>query len=140
MRKTYRELIELPSFLERFEYLKLNGGVGRETFGSARWMNQDFYHSKEWKLIRNHIILRDDGCDLGIIGRPIRGQILIHHINPITEDHIEHADTLLLDPDNLICVSFMTHEAIHYGSAKLLPEDPIARYPNDTCPWKGGRL
>lgn len=138
--RRYSELASLPSFEDRFEYLKLRGIVGDETFGSARYANQMFYASQEWKQIRNDIIVRDEGCDLGVPGRLIRGRIIIHHINPITEDDLEHGDSYLLDPENLICTSFVTHQAIHYGDASLLFPDPIERYPNDTCPWKGGRL
>lgn len=138
--KTYGQLIQLPSFEERFEYLKLRGGVGVDTFGSSRYLNQAFYTSREWKLLRNDVILRDEGCDLGVPGRLIHGRIIIHHINPITEDDLIHSDYSCLDPNNLICTSFITHNAIHYGDSSLLFPDPIERRPNDTCPWKGGRL
>lgn len=138
--RTYSDLLQLETFEERFEYLKLNGRVGAETFGSARYMNQAFYSSPEWKSLRHDIIIRDEGCDLGIPGRVIRGRILIHHLNPITDYEIEHHSGSLLDMENLICTSFVTHQAIHYGDAGLLFPDPIERSPNDTCPWKGGRL
>lgn len=138
--KRYSDLLLLDSFDKRFEYLKLSGIVGEETFGSARYANQNFYTSSEWKSIRDSIILRDEGCDLGIPGRLIRGKIIIHHINPISNDDLIHGDPYLLDPENLICTSFITHQAIHYGDKSLLFPDPIERCPNDTCPWKGGRL
>ena len=132
---TYRTLLEIPSFDERFEYLKLLGNVGAETFGSSRYLNQEFYSSPEWKQIRNHVILRDEGCDLAVPGR-----IIIHHLNPVTELALVHGDDSVLDPDNLVCTSFITHQAIHYGDKSLLYPDPVERTPNDTCPWKGGRL
>ena len=138
--RTYRGLLQFDSFEERFEYLKLLGSVGAETFGSSRYMNQDFYRSREWKSFRDGIILRDEGCDLGVPGRLIRGRIIVHHLDPITEDDLVHGADLLLDPDNAVCTSFVTHQAIHYGDASLLFPDPVERYPNDTCPWKGGRL
>lgn len=140
MTRRYSELVQIPSFEDRFEYLKLIGRVGAETFGSARFMNQDFYRSREWKQFRDEVILRDEGCDLGVPGRLIRGRLLIHHLNPITEDELIHGSYSLLDPENAICTSFITHQAIHYGDKSLLYPDPIERHPNDTCPWKGGRL
>lgn len=141
MRKlTYRTLSTIDSFDDRFEYLKLSGAVGAETFGSARYLNQGFYTSSEWKSVRDRVILRDEGCDLGVPGRLIRGRIIIHHLNPITELELIHGDDSLLDLDNLVCTSFITHQAIHYGDRSLLYPDPIERHPNDTCPWKGGRL
>lgn len=135
MTKSYRELISLPSFEERFEYLKLNGSVGEETFGSKRYLNQSFYRSKEWRDLRHRIIVRDEGCDLGVMDRPIFGRIYIHHINPLLPDHIAHSDRCVLDPENLICVSAMTHEAIHYGDISLIPQDYIPRTPGDTKLW-----
>ena len=140
MSRRYSELIEIPSFEDRFEYLKLVGIVGAETFGSSRFMNQNFYRSREWKRFRDEVILRDEGCDLGVPGRLIRGRILIHHLNPITEDELVHGACSLLDPENAISTSFITHQAIHYGDRSLLYPDPVDRYPNDTCPWKGGKL
>lgn len=137
---SYSKLITFESFLDRFEYLRLLGSVGSETFGSYRYINQMLYHSDEWRRIRDDIILRDKGCDLGISDRPIRGPITIHHINPLSKDSIANRDPLLFDPDNLICVSLVTHRAIHYGDSSLLYEEPLIRTPNDTCPWKGGRL
>lgn len=139
-KRTYRVLSTLDSFDDRFEYLRLSGAVGAETFGSARYLNQGFYTSSEWKSVRDRVILRDEGCDLGVPGRLIRGRIIIHHLNPITELELIHGDDSLLDLDNLVCTSFVTHQAIHYGDKSLLFPDPIERHPNDTCPWKGGRL
>lgn len=140
MTRRYSEMLEIPSFEDRFEYLKLVGSVGAATFGSARYMNQEFYRSREWKRFRDEIILRDEGCDLAVPGRLVRGRLLVHHLNPITEDELVHGATSLLDPENAVCVSFITHQAIHYGDKDLLYPDPVERHPNDTCPWKGGRL
>lgn len=134
--RTYSELITLPTFEERFAYLQLNGKIGQDTFGFDRYLNQMFYKSKEWKKVRNHVIVRDCGCDLGIEGREIRGNILIHHINPIEKDDIANSTIYLLDPEFLICTSKNTHDAIHYGDEELLIKDPIGRRKNDTCPWK----
>ena len=137
MSKSYRELSALPTFEERFRYLKLHGTVGKDTFGFDRIFNQVFYtRSAEWKRIRNRVIIRDNGCDLGIEGYDIYGRIIIHHMNPITLDDIENATDFLLNPDYLICVSHDTHNAIHYGNEYLLPKVPIERCRNDTCPWK----
>lgn len=136
MIKTYKELIQLPSFEERFEYLKLNGSIGKDTFGFDRYLNQKFYRSREWKQLRDQVIVRDNGCDLGIEDRQIFGKIIIHHMNPICIDDIVSASRFLLNPEFMICVSHDTHNAIHYGDISLLPKDPIERRPNDTCPWK----
>lgn len=137
MKKSYRELSRLDTFEERFEYLKLTGQVGEATFGWDRWVNQNFYHrSPEWRSVRNKIIIRDNGCDLGVEGYEIVGRILIHHINPITMSDIETMSLMLLDPDNLICVTHDTHNAIHYGDASLLKQPPVERMHNDTCPWR----
>lgn len=134
--KTYSEMIELPTFEKRYEYLKLDGAVGQDTFGAKRWLNQVFYRSYEWRKLRQEIILRDNGCDLGIDDRIIFGKILIHHINPITMDDINGRKHILFDPENLVCVSHNTHEAIHYGSFDLLVSStPVVRKPGDTCPW-----
>lgn len=134
--RCYSELIKIPTFEERFEYLKINGQVGEETFGSHRYLNQKFYTSDEWLRIRNYVIMRDLGCDLGIPDREIHGRIYVHHMNPITiEDILEHSDCLV-NPDFLICVSRETHLAIHYGDKSLLIPDLVERRPNDTCPWK----
>lgn len=134
--RTYSELILLPTFEERFEYLKLDGYVGEETFGSRRYLNQILYKTREWLSIRDKVILRDDGCDLGIPGREIFGRILVHHIEPITIEDILNRHPKVFDLNNLICVAHMTHEAIHYGSADLLMKDPVIRTQNDTCPWR----
>ena len=134
--RSYSQMIILPTFQERFEYLKLDGIVGEDTFGYDRYLNQNFYHSPEWKRIRDQVIVRDNGCDLGIDGYYIRGKIYIHHMNPISaRDLLFHSD-LALDPEYLICVSKDTHNAIHYGDASKLQREPIIRKPNDTCPWK----
>ena len=134
--KTYSELIRFPTFKERFEYLKLRGSVGKDTFGHDRYLNQVFYTSKEWKRLRDEIIIRDNGCDLGIDGREIRSKIYIHHLNPLVANDILTRSEYLMNPEYLICVSFETHNAIHYGDINLLPRDPIERKPNDTCPWR----
>lgn len=133
---TYSKLIELPTFAERFDYLSLNGVVGESTFGGSRYLNQLFYNSKEWKEVRDVVIMRDEGCDLGCLDRPITGTIYIHHINPIRKEDILTRSWKVLDPENLICVSFNTHQAIHYGDKSILIPDLVERYPNDTCPWK----
>lgn len=134
--KTYSELILLPTFEERYEYLKLGGTIGEETFGFDRYINQIFYRSKEWKEVRNLVIVRDNGCDLGISDREIYGRIYIHHMNPISLKDIESKSDILLNPEYLICVTHNTHNAIHYGDAGLLVTAPIERTPNDTCPWR----
>ena len=134
--RTYSELIVLPTFEERYEYLRLDGRVGEETFGFDRWLNQTFYKSEEWLSMRDKIIVRDNGCDLGIPGRDIYSRILIHHMNPITKEDILRRSDILLNPEYLICVTPNTHRAIHYGNSNLLMNDPIERRPNDTCPWK----
>ena len=134
--KTYSELITIPTFEERFEYLKLDGQVGVETFGFSRYLNQAFYKSGEWLSIRDYVITRDNGCDLGMEGYEIYGRILIHHINPITKDDIIQRSRILLDPENLITTVKRTHDAIHYGDSNLLMKAPIERRKNDTCPWR----
>ena len=134
--KTYSELITIPTFEERFEYLKLDGQVGVETFGFNRYLNQVFYKSDEWLSIRDYVITRDNGCDLGMEGYEIYGRILIHHINPITKDDIIQRSRILLDPENLITTVKRTHDAIHYGDSNLLIKAPIERRKNDTCPWR----
>lgn len=135
--KSYSEMIRLNTFLERFEYLKLKGKVGDETFGYSRYLNQHFYHTREWKNVRDQVIIRDNGCDLAVFDREIRDRILIHHINPITEEDILDRNPLVFDLDNLVCVSKLTHDAIHYGDSNLLPSDTIViRTKNDTCPWR----
>ena len=135
--RTYNELVRLPTFEERYEYLKLSSLVGDSTFGYERYLNQAFYRSPEWKRVRRQVILRDKGCDLGIEGRDIIDRIEIHHITPITIEDMETASPILLDPDNLICCSPNTHKAIHYGESNLItPSEPIIRRPNDICPWR----
>lgn len=134
--RTYSELITLPTFEERFEYLQLNGQVGKDTFGFDRYINQNFYRSLEWKRVRDKVILRDNGCDLGVEGYEIHGRILIHHMNPITIKDIESMSEYLLNPEYLISTVHNTHNAIHYGDESLLLTAPIERRKNDTCPWK----
>ena len=134
--KTYSELITLPTFEERFEYLRLDGTVGESTFGFDRYLNQIFYRSQKWKDIRDWVIIRDNGCDLGVEGFEIYGRIIIHHMNPIRIQDIERESDLLLNPEYLICTVHNTHNAIHYGDASLLITAPIERSKNDTCPWK----
>ena len=136
MIRTYSELIKLKTFKDRFEYLKLDGIVGEETFGFERYMNQIFYKSREWTSVRRSVIIRDNGCDLGVEGYEIHGKILIHHMNPINLSDIVHKTDELLNPDYLITTVLSTHNAIHYGDASLLPVLPIERRANDTCPWK----
>ena len=134
--RTYSELIRLPTFEERFRYLKLDGLVGKDTFGFDRYLNQEFYRSKEWKEVRDFVIVRDNGCDLGMDGYEIVGRIYIHHMNPITVNDIVHSSDFLLNPDYLICVSHNTHNAVHYGDEDLLVTAPVERRKNDTCPWR----
>ena len=136
MIRTYAEVITFPTFEERFEYLRLNGTVGEETFGFDRYLNQVFYHDPEWHKTRDRIIVRDCGRDLGVVGFELYGVILIHHLNPITKDDILNRAPKLFDPENLVCCSKRTHDAIHYGDRSLLYVAPIERTPNDTCPWK----
>ena len=134
--KTYRDVILLPTFEERYNFLKIQGTVGESTFGFERYLNQKFYQSKEWRLFRSRIIARDEGCDLGIPDFPINGRVIIHHLNPILPEDIEDSSDALLDPENVICVSEVTHNAIHFGDETQLPSGPLERKPNDTCPWR----
>lgn len=134
--RCYSELIEIPTFEERYRYLQLNGSVGKDTFGLDRYMNQAFYQSREWKRVRDLVIMRDNGCDLGVDGYTIYGKVLIHHMNPITVKDIATVSNFLMNPEYLICVSHTTHNAIHYGDENLIPKGPIIRTPNDTCPWR----
>lgn len=135
--KTYSELVKLNSFEERYKYLKLEGKVGEDTFGFDRYLNQIFYKTDEWKSVRDYVISRDNGCDLGIFDREIKfGKILVHHMNPITKEDILNRSDILLNPEYLITTTKNTHDAIHYGSDDLLYQDPVERYKNDTCPWK----
>jgi 5-methylcytosine-specific restriction endonuclease McrA len=134
--RSYHELLHISDFVARFEYLALYGGVGHSTFGHDRWINQAFYQSRQWKQIRQFVILRDDGCDLGVPGYDIYGSITIHHIIPMTAEDIEAGNPLILDPDNLITTTHDTHNAIHYGDAKLLRLPLVERAPGDTVPWR----
>lgn len=134
--RTYSELITLPTFEERFKYLQLNSQVGESTFGFDRYMNQVFYRSQKWKSIRDFVIIRDCGCDLGVEGYDIHGKIIIHHMNPLSMRDIETESDFLLNPDFLICTTHNTHNAIHYGDENLLVTAPIERTKNDTCPWR----
>ena len=134
--RTYSELITIPTFEERFEYLQLKGSVGKDTFGYDRYLNQVLYRSPEWKRLRNQIIIRDGGCDLACDGYDVYGKVLIHHLNPITVEDVLARSRKVFDPDNLVCVSHNTHNAIHYGDMDLLVTVPIIRTKNDTCPWR----
>lgn len=134
--KRYSELVSLPTFKERYQYLRLDGVVGKETFGFDRYMNQFFYRSPEWRQVRDIVIARDLGCDLGIAGREIYRRPIIHHMNPIRPEDIRERSNLLLEPEYLITTIHETHLAIHYGDEHLLLQEPIERRPNDTCPWK----
>lgn len=134
--KSYSELITIPTFEERFEYLQLKGSVGKDTFGYDRYLNQVLYRSPEWKKLRNQIIIRDCGCDLACEGYEIYGRILIHHLNPITVDDVLDRSRKVFDPNNLVCITHNTHNAVHYGDASLLVTGPIVRTKNDTCPWR----
>lgn len=135
--RTYSELITLPTFEERYRYLKLDGIVGEDTFGFDRYLNQQFYQKDpEWRRVRDYVIVRDNGCDLGIKDREIRDKILVHHMNPITKEDILLRSKYLLDPEYLICTMKNTHDAIHYGDENLLIKAPIERRSNDTCPWR----
>ena len=134
--RTYSELSKLKTFEERYRYLRLNGKVGEETFGFDRWLNQRFYKDPEWLSIRDKIIIRDNGCDLGIKDRKITGRIIVHHMNPITKEDILRRSDFLLNPDYLICTVKNTHDAIHYGDDSLLINEFVERSRNDTCPWR----
>ncbi len=136
--KTYSDLIKLSTFEERFEYLKLNDGrVGEDTFGHLRYLNQQFYKTTLWKHIKRDLIIRDNGCDLGVEGYEIEGRsVYVHHLNPITKNDIINRTEYLTNPEFLICTTFETHQAIHYGDISLLITSPIVRTRNDTCPWR----
>jgi hypothetical protein len=133
--RSYRELRRIETFEERFEYLSLRGSVGESTFGFDRWINQHFYTSREWSTVRTQVIIRDNGCDLGIAGYEIHVGLLVHHMNPVTLDDIRHGEEWILDPNYLITTSLRTHNAIHYGDASLLPRGPVVRQPGDTKLW-----
>lgn len=135
--KSYTELMTLPDYVDRYEYLKLGGSVGELTFNGHRHYNQKFYSSDpQWLEIKKKVILRDDGCDMGHIDYPIHGRIIIHHINPITIEQLINRDPIIFDLDNLVCVSHNTHNAIHYGDSSLLHLPPVERAAFDTCPWR----
>lgn len=136
MIRTYTELKQMPTFEERYEYLRLHGEVGKDTFGFDRIFNQQFYRSPEWKQAKTAVVVRDMGCDLGDKDHTIVGNIIVHHMNPITLKDIQEGSDFLFNPEYLISVSHATHNAIHYGDAELLPKPPVERTPNDTCPWK----
>ena len=133
--KTYSELITIPSFQERYDYLKLGGSVGAETFGYDRYINQQLYRSQEWKRTRNQVIIRDNGCDLAMPDYQIFGRIIIHHMNPISLEQIEDRDPIIFDMEYLITTCIDTHNAIHYGEFRDF-SGPVERMPNDTCPWR----
>jgi hypothetical protein len=133
--RTYLELSRLGTFEERYHYLELRGVLGARTFGFDRWINQRFYHSHEWKSIRNHVITRDNGCDLGVEGYEIYSGLLVHHMNPISLEDLEHGEDWIIDPNFLITTSLRTHNAIHYGNESLLPRGPVMRKSGDTTLW-----
>ena len=135
MIRTYSELIKIPTFEERFRYLKMGGAVGQETFGFDRYLNQMFYKTPEWKRVRNEVIVRDMGCDLGIEDRVLHGRIMVHHMNPITAKDIYDRSDFLLNPEYLISTCKRTHDAIHFSDESILYSEPIVRRPGDTCPW-----
>lgn len=134
--KTYSELIRLEKYMDRYQYLMLSGRVGQETFGYERFLNQSLYKSYEWRSVRDEVIVRDHGCDLGMEGYEIYGSIIVHHMNPITMDDIQNRNEDIFNPEYLVSTSFSTHNAIHYGDEGLLITEPIIRTKNDTCPWK----
>ena len=136
MNRSYSELIKLPTFEERYKYLRIGGKVGKETFGYDRYLNQILYTSDEWRSFRNPIITRDNGCDLGCKGFELHSRIIVHHINPITVEDVVNRNPKVFDPDNVICVSHNTHQAIHYGNESMLPLLPVERSRYDTCPWR----
>lgn len=133
--KTYRDLVRLKTFKERFDYLSLSGRVGYATFGYERYLNQMLYQSSKWRSLRNRIIIRDNGCDLGVKGKEIGGKIYVHHLNPLTVEDIEQEKECVYDPENLICSSLNTHNALHYGNANTLIPEPAIRFKNDMAPW-----
>jgi hypothetical protein len=136
MTRTFSELQRFKTFSERYEYLRLTGVVGDATFGFDRYLNQTLYNSKIWQNVRDSVIIRDNGCDLGLAGYEINGKIIVHHMNPISIEDIERENKKIFDPEFLICTSHNTHLAIHYGDISLLPELPKKRYPGDTVPWR----
>lgn len=136
MNRCYSELIQLPTFKERYEYLRLGGLVGQDTFGFDRYLNQKFYRSPEWKQVRRDVIIRDEGRDLAMEGYELGNNIFVHHMNPISVQDLENVSDWVLNSEFLVCVSKQTHDAIHFGDASLLPKLPVERTPNDMCPWK----
>lgn len=136
MIRCYKDLSRLESFMERYQYLKIHGKVGEETFGLDRYINQSLYKSQRWKNIRSQVIIRDNGCDLGVDGHEIDRYIVVHHMNPITLEDIEEERDVVFDPEYLICCTSRTHQAIHFGDEELLPKDYVERRPNDTCLWR----
>ena len=136
MIRCYSDLRQIDSFIERYKYLKLHGRVGEETFGFDRYVNQSLYKSQKWKRTRREIIIRDNGCDLGVEGFELDDYIMVHHMNPITLEDIEEERDIIFNPENLICCSSRTHKAIHFGDESLLPKEPIIRRPGDTCLWR----
>lgn len=134
--KTYSELIILPTFIERFNYLKIGGQVGEQTFGYDRYLNQILYRTTEWKRFRRDIVVRDMGCDLACDDREIVGKVIVHHLNPLLIDDVVNLSPKIFDPENVVCCSLDTHNAIHYGDTSLLMKEPVMRTKNDTCPWK----
>lgn len=134
--RTYSELIKITDYYDRFEYLKIGGKIGFETFGYDRYLNQILYTSPEWRKFRNAIIIRDNGCDMAMPGFEIYDRLTVHHLNALTKEDILNRDPKIFDPENVVCVSHNTHMAIHYGSRDLLPQPIIVRTQNDTCPWK----
>lgn len=136
MIRTYSEAIRINDFKERYKYLQLFGEVGVDTFGYDRYLNQMFYHDSAWRAIRDKVIVRDNGCDLADENRPIFSGLIVHHINPITKQDVLDRSPRLFDLDNLICVSPITHRAIHYGDERSIISEPTIRRPNDTCPWR----
>ena len=134
--RTYSKLITIPTFEERYNYLKLNGIVGKETFGYDRYLNQLLYRSSDWRSFRDRIIIRDNGCDLACEGFELQSRIIIHHIDPITVEDIINKHPKVFDPENVVSTSHNTHLAIHYGDKNLISIGPINRHKNDTCPWK----
>ena len=136
-KRSYKELSRIPNFNDRFEYLRLSGSIGVETFGFDRYLNQALYKSVEWQRFRKQVILRDNGCDLAHPDRPINAdRIIIHHINPLTVEDLKNKSEAIFDMNNVVCTSYLTHQAIHYSDESLLPRDPVIRAPGDTCPWK----
>lgn len=134
--RSYSELIKIPTFLERYRYLRQGAMVGESTFGFTRYLNQVFYRSREWRTLRDYIIVRDNGCDLAFVGHEVTDRIIVHHMNPLTLEDIEDRNPDIMDPRFLICTSHMTHEAITFGDERLLPKPIVERRPGDTCPWK----